>query len=346
MILNSYAVLDGFISILRFALGALVVLMGVMAWRQWSPELSPEKKKSLEDRYYLLFLQAFLLLGLNLFSWPIFYLLLESYVPEWPGAMCVFGVTRVGAGTVGSSRFLPVLVKVLEVTKPAVIFLAGAWFVLYLATRRTATYPLMRRVLGAAVALGLLVGLDSAAEAAYLVIPKTEKFLSAGCCTAVYNASSRPSKLPESLLGLPYRSLLYGGYYWVNIGMAALLAGYTFLPKVRPGKKWLVPLLAGAVISMIISGLFLVEIAAPTILQLPYHHCPYDLISEAPDSLVAAGLFVLGCFSIGWAVVVYGLAKCGETEPFLAEFIRKLMSIALVCYLGSVVMMTLELQLA
>src|SRR3712207_8430081 len=45
------------------------------------------------------------------------------------------------------------------------------------------------------------------------------------------------------------------------------------------------------------SGLFLVEEAAPALLGLPYHHCPYDLIPQAPEAVVAVGLFLAGCFS-------------------------------------------------
>ena len=56
--------------------------------------------------------------GLGLASWPLLYLLLQSYVPEWPDVMCIYGVTRVGAGSVGASRFLPGLVTALQVLKP------------------------------------------------------------------------------------------------------------------------------------------------------------------------------------------------------------------------------------
>src|SRR5262249_49616077 len=128
---------------------------------------------------------------LNLLSWPLFYLLLQSYVPEWEGVMCIYGVTRIGAGSVGPARFLPPLVTALQAVKPALVFLSGAWFVLYLINRGTRTAPLTGRVHLLVLAAGLLGVADAAAEGAYLVIPKKEVFLSTGCCTAAPEESSR-----------------------------------------------------------------------------------------------------------------------------------------------------------
>src|SRR5438034_2096252 len=102
MILNAYAVLDAFVSFLRLGLGFLVLWLGLSAWWMWVRHAPVnEGRKALEDRCYLLFLLAGLLLALNVLSWPIFYLLLQSYVVEWPGIMCIYGVTRIGVGSIG-----------------------------------------------------------------------------------------------------------------------------------------------------------------------------------------------------------------------------------------------------
>src|SRR5438552_1358970 len=123
MILNAYAVLDAFVGLLRLGLAMLVVTLALAAWRTWRHSAGvPEERKKLEDRGYLLFLVGGLLLGLNVLAWPIFYLLLQSYVPYWPGVMCIYGVTQIGAGSLGPARFLPPLVTALQVTKPALVF--------------------------------------------------------------------------------------------------------------------------------------------------------------------------------------------------------------------------------
>ena len=136
--------------------------------------------------------------ALNVLAWPIFYLLLQSYVTEWPGVMCIYGVTRVGAGSLGSSRFLPPLLDTLQVTKPLLVFLSGAWFALHLVDRRTRTAPLTGRVLLLLLAASLLACADAAAELAYLSIPKKEEFLSSGCCTAAFAEYGPTRFVPKS----------------------------------------------------------------------------------------------------------------------------------------------------
>ncbi len=79
MILNAYAVLDAFLSLLRGMIGLLVLWIGISTWSTWLRRApGPEGRKELEDRGYLLFLLAGLLLALNVLSWPVFYLLLQS----------------------------------------------------------------------------------------------------------------------------------------------------------------------------------------------------------------------------------------------------------------------------
>jgi hypothetical protein len=330
-------------------LGLLVIGMGVAAWlRQRRPTL-PEDRKVLEDRNYLLSLLGLLLLGLNLVSWPLLYLLLQSYVPEWPGVMCIYGVTQVGAGSVGSSRFLPTLLATLQTLKPLLVFVSGAWFVLYLLNRHTQTGPLLRWIFLALVAFGLLTVMDAAAELAYLGIPKKEETLATGCCTGVFEepSDSRWSALHESV-GQPARcAWLYGIYYVSNILLLVALFACTRRDS-APVRPFLVltPLLLGACVALLVGAVFLVEVAAPTVLHLPYHHCPYDLIPRAPDVLLGVALFVWATFSVGWAWVAGWLARGPETRPFLGSAIEQLLFMAFCCYLGSVVLISLELALA
>jgi hypothetical protein len=347
MILNAYAVLDMFLSLLRLGLGVLVFGLGFCAWRTWLRDTSaPDSRKALEDRCYLLFLLAGLLLVLNIASWPLFYLLLQSYVPQWPGVMCIYGVTRIGAGSVGTSRFLPSLVSALQGMKPALVFLSGAWLVLHLINRRTHTAPLTGRVLVLLLAVGLLAATDAAAEIAYLVIPKKEEFPSGGCCTEAFDAETRASRfLPGALTEeneLPY---LYALYYAVNAGVIAGLVGVRFRSHVLPGRR-LALLLAGVVLAVVVNTVFLIEVAAPRLLGLPYHHCPYDLLPAAPESLLAVALFLTGSAAVGWACVARWWGNHPEAGDFLPGTIDRLLHLGLVGYLGSVVMLSVELALA
>jgi hypothetical protein len=367
MILNAYAVLDAFLSLLRLMSGLLVVGLATMAWAKGAQKtISPEIREGLEARGSLLFLLAFLLVGLNLVSWPVLYLLLLSYVPQWPGVMCIYGVTQIGAGSLGPSRFLPELLKTLEVTKPALVFIGGAWFVLYLINRRTATAPLYNRVVLGLIALGVLATADAAVEGAYLVIPKKEKFLAAGCCAEAFDSGGRSSKfLPQALSPENSRPVLYACYYGMNVGLglALLVAGRWLKARKASSKSqktnsksgwspfgiWdlvLGILLMIALLAIPISGIFLIDIAAPTLLHLPYHHCPYDLVPDVPESIFAVALFLGATFCVGWACVAAWFGRSPETWPFLADWVGRIMVLGAGCYLASLVIMSLELALA
>ncbi len=166
--------------------------LGCIAWRSGRLHVAGQSDATtLENRFYLLFLLSFLLLGLSLVAWPLLYLLLQSYVPQWPGVMCIYGVTQIGAGSQGASRWLPGLVATLQWLKPAAVFLSGAWLVLYRINRQTRTSPLLPRIILVQIVLGAVVLADTTVEAAYLAIPKKEEFLSNGCCTAVFDGSTR-----------------------------------------------------------------------------------------------------------------------------------------------------------
>jgi hypothetical protein len=301
----------------------------------------------LEDRCYLAVLLAFLLVGLNLASWPLIYLLLQSYVHEWPGVMCIYGVTRIGLGTQGVSRFLPPLLYALEMTKPALVFTSGSWMVLYLVNRRTRTGPLWRQILLVISAVGLLATFDSAMEAAYLFIPKKEEYLAAGCCAEAFDAGSRATRfLPQSILGEDYGPYLYGVYWGMNGAMIMAVAGCLRLLCCGRSLAWPTLLLPGAVLCAIVNAVFLLEVAAPVLLHLPYHHCPYDLLPKVPESVLGIALFVLASFCVGWSCVLTWFAHGRETRLFTRQMVSKVLTVGFFAYLNSLVLMTLELALA
>jgi len=351
VILNAYAVLDAFVAVLRLVVGIVIVGFAVSAWcklclRSPAPgaDAPGSSKELLEGRYYLLALLGVLLLGINLASWPLLYLLLQSYVPEWPGVMCIYGVTHVGAGSEGTSRFLPGILQTLQITKPILMFGSGVWFVLYLANRRTQTAPLLSRILLVAIALGLLAVADSLAEGAYLLIPKKEEWLSTGCCS-VANENIR-TIYSEPVFGVRDRAWLSAAYYAINIGV--ILAIVTCIRRARPRQKlsMLAPLLAGALVALPISAIFLTQVAAPVLLHLPYHHCAYDLIPDVPEMTLAIALFIVGTFAVGWACTLSWWGRCEETAPFLGDLIGKILFLGFWCYLGSLVMTSVELAIA
>lgn len=342
MILNTYAILVAFVAGLRLLLGLLVIRLAVAAWLGSARGANAEARDAAQDRVYLLFLLTLLLLALNLAAWPLLYLLLQSYVPEWPGVMCIYGVTQIGKGTLGPARFLPDLLRLLQLTKPALVFGGGAWFVLYLLNRRTETGPLLNRLVVVLLPLGMLAATDAAADLAYVGIPKKEEFRQSGCCLAGPEADAGRF-LPPSLVGEADRPRVSAAYYAVNGAMVFALLLATRRPGWAPGSLGLGGLAIGGLATFAVSGLFLEEVAAPTLLGLPYHHCPYDLIPRAPGAVVAVALFAAGGFFLGWACLARWLGRGPETRPFLAGSVRRLLWLSLLGYAGSLAMLALAM---
>ncbi len=347
MILNGYAILDILVTLLRLGLVFPVVWLALSTWLRWrnAPDLAT--RFAVEDRSYLLFLLAGVLVALNLLAWPLLYLLLQSYVPEWPGVMCIYGVTRIGTGSVGTSRHLPFLLEVLQASKPLLVFLSGGWFVLHLINRRTQTAPLTGHILLGVLATGLLAGVDSVAELAYLLIPKKEVFLAHGCCTAFLEDDHGPLRFaPPQLLEGVVAAWLIPVYLVVNAGMVvALLLAARACHRQLP-TRWLAPLLGAGVFTLAVNGSFVTEVAAPALLHMPDHHCPYDLVSQAPPSVVAIGLFVAATFCVGWGCCAGWLASGPELRPLAAGLVCGLFNLAAIGYGSSLSILVIELSIA
>jgi hypothetical protein len=284
-----------------------------------------------------------LLLALNVLAWPIFYLLLQSYVAEWPGVMCIYGVTRVGTGSIGAARFLPTLLTVLQITKPLVVFLGGSWLALHLVNRETRTGPLSGRVVLILSACGLLAAGDAAAEIAYLGIPKKEEFVSAGCCLADFEGASASRFYPGGLFTEGGRGWLYVAYFGVNAGLIAALGGAVRASRTHTPAGWLVPLFVGGLLAVAVNAVFLSEIAAPRLLRMPGHHCVYDLIPRAPEALPAAVFGLLGCFFVGWGCVVGWLGRSPEAVALVPGMVGTLFRFAAVGLGLSALLLSLEL---
>jgi hypothetical protein len=348
VILNAYAVLDAAISLLRFGLVLPIIWLALVGWVRWRRSVrDPNKRDVLENRFYLLFLLAGLLLVLNVLAWPLFYLLLQSYVAEWPGVMCIYGVTRVGAGTVGPSRHLPVLLEVLQTTKPLLVFLSGAWFVLYLINQRAQTAPLMGRVLLGVLATGLLAGVDATAELTYLLIPKKEEFLASGCCTAVFDRENGPGRLiPSGLLGEVTPGRLSATFFVANVGLVVALFGSARAGRKRPVTARLAPLLGVTVLILILNWVYVVEVVAPRVLHAPGHHCPYDLVAQAPPSAVAIALFAVSGFCVGWGGCITWLGRGPESGPHVDGLLVSLLDLAAFGFAAAVLLLAVELVVA
>lgn len=322
LIVNAFSVVAAFAALLRVVLGAVAAVAGVRALR--AARRAREEGEG-EERFHLLLLLCATLVGLSVVSWPLLYVVLESYVPSnggppWPGVMCVQGVTRVGTGSVGAASYLPALLNVLAVTKPLLVLVSGAWVAMHVVNRRSRTGALATRTTAALALCGLLAVADGATETAYLLIPKEEKFLAAGCC-AVETPRSQVAATP-----VPKGPVTAA---FLGVGVGAVLA---ISAAIRRGGAWLGVSLLLAAASLLAGGRFLVDVASPGFLHLPYHHCPYCLVRRMPETLVGIVLHVAGAFGVGWALITPS-----------ADARKGLLRMARFGYLGALVMATVML---
>ena len=120
MIVNKYSILMLFMAGLGLALAG--VLAATALWAAWRIRGSrgEQEASGAERSMHLATLVAVVCLAILVIGWPLFYAMLDSFVPEIPGAMCIYGVTRV----------MPVATALIQAATPAVIFILGAWLLL------------------------------------------------------------------------------------------------------------------------------------------------------------------------------------------------------------------------
>lgn len=341
MILNTFAILAAFVAVIQLGLGLAAVRHGLIARRNGTAHNTSET----EDRGYLIFLLTFVLIALSVAAWPLLYFMLQSYVAEWPGVMCIRGVTRIGEGSLGSARHLPNLLIFLQWSKPALVFVGGAWYSLYILNRATRTSPLAPQLMWLMIPLGTLAVLDAGATLTYIGIPKIEEFASSGCCVAAdENSATREPTRP--LVGDALRPNLPFAFFGFHLGLALTLVLFSNPRVPTPNRLGATGLFLAGLVGLGIGYLFLIEFAAPALLRLPFHHCAYDLISDVPEAVVAIAIYGAALFLLGWAAVVSWFACDAETAPIVPRMVRRLLGLSYLAYFVALIMLSLELVLA
>jgi hypothetical protein len=328
MSLDAFSVVVAFFAAVEGVLGALVLVLGLR-------EARATPGPAAEARRPLLALSGAALVGVAVVSVPLLWLLLASWVPRWPGVMCVEGVRRIGTGTIGPSSWLPGLVNALDLTKLATVFAAGAW----VALRRASGGAPVRAAALAAAALGLVALVDGAVEAAFVVLPRDGIRATAGCCTTPEAAAALDEGLTAAGATETGGEALSTG---LVAGLSAVLGGLAlrFRRRMGEGRARALPLGLIAIAGLALlppAARHLAEFVAPRVLGLPFHRCVWCAFAQAPETIVAAALLVGAAFSTGWALLagVFGSAGSRAGE---AAVVRTLLGAAAFGYLGAAVM--------
>ncbi|MBL9086712.1 MAG: hypothetical protein JNM10_06185 [Planctomycetia bacterium] len=300
MILHAASLLALFVGLVELALGGAVVALAVRALRRRRRDAA-----AVDAGLPLVGHLATVLTAVAVVGWPLLYLLLDAYVPQWRGVVCIQGVTRIGEGSVGPARLLPPLLVVLQATKPALVLAVGAWAVLRAANRATATGALAGRELAALVACGALAVVDAVLTGAYVWIPKREQFLESGCCAVPPRGTTQlvdgefttrtAAAFDGRVLSLAY----------VAVTLALVLATTWALRRPR----WTWGALLAAALAVPVGLVFLREVAAPRFLGLPGHRCAYCILSSSAAGVAFLALAATGVLCVAWAAVAHALGR-------------------------------------
>ena len=117
MIVNKYSILSLFVCTLGLVLAGALAATASWAARQIRRVRGELDASQAERSMHLATLIAVVCLVLLVIGWPLFYAMLDSFVPEIPGAMCIYGVTKV----------MPAMNALVQAATPALIFVLGAW---------------------------------------------------------------------------------------------------------------------------------------------------------------------------------------------------------------------------
>jgi hypothetical protein len=330
MILNALSITMIFIGVLSALLAIWGGISSLILYRKWKRPSRPEEKTSLEDRSYLVFLIMMIVLLIRLINWPLFYGTLQSFIHDIEGAMCIFGVTQV---KVSLTRFL-------EFLKPITFFLIGGWLILHILDRATKTSPLIKRELLLLSVISLFVLVDSMGDILLMIGIAPESLVS--CCTTVTDILNRPTRTtPEAFFGPEYAQSLQVLFFITHLALIGFI-GVSL--KFRIFRRPILGLLfLFAILNAFIFLLSQVEVFAPRMMHLPFHHCLYCLWQYVPDSIVMYLLFILGTFSVGWGFTTELFGRQGEAADLLPGYLRKIYLFAFFFLLVSLIMLIIHL---
>jgi hypothetical protein len=338
MIVNIYTLIMLFVAFLSLLLGGYLLYATLNTLLRFEPVIPIETKSRFEQKGYLIFLVACVVLSVRMLAWPWFYFMLQSFVPEVPGAMCMFGVTQV----------LPSTVTFLQIIKPISFFIMGGWLLCYYVDKSTPTAPLARKNLLFLLIVCSVLLADGIADIYYVI--RMKPLMTVSCCATFFDVPLRPSAMiPQAIFGRNFQKILFILYYLSNIILIVLL--FTSISRkwmsLTPRYRMIILYSQGilGIINIPVVLYTCIENIAPRLMQLPYHHCIYCFMGNGmvPDAPVMLGLFVIGTFAIGWTGILRLLCRNRETQPVAERIIVKTNTLSVFCLLSSIFMVTIHL---
>jgi hypothetical protein len=162
------------------------------------------------------------------------------------------------------------------------------------------------------------------------------------CCTTITDILNRPTRAtPESIFGPEYAQPLQVLFFITHLALMGFI-GVSL--KFRIFRRLILGLLSlFAILNAFVFLLSQIEVFAPRMMHLPFHHCLYCLWQYVPDSIAMYLFFILGTFSVGWGFTTELFGRHGETAGLLPIFLRKIYSFAFFFLSASLIMLVIHL---
>lgn len=295
-------------------LSACAIVLGVglldasyKVFRRWRKS-DLEGRYELEKDFYLIFAAACITLAIRLSIVPLYFWTMQTLVPMIPGAMCLWGVFNA----------LP------ELTWPAIglkFFLPSlyvSWLILALVNARCKRNQLVHNLAGLFIFITPFLLLDSIVDLAILMRLTP---IQVSCCSSAIDVGPRPT--PPSIGSFSGQSIMF----LLFILFSVLFVATAFLSSKNQKVGWISRFFAILLIPTTI--LTMTEVLTPWILHLPFHYCPFCLLSHFPPAILFVFLYWTAISASWWTVFTGRLGRLDQESGVIEnELRRKLWNLA------------------
>jgi len=291
--------------ILLLSACALVLGLGLLdstyrIFRRWKKS-DMEEKYELEKGFYLVFAAACITLAIRLSIVPLYFWTMQTLVPMIPGAMCLWGVFNALPEftwpALGLKFFLPTLY--------------GSWLILALINARCKRNQLVGILAGFFILITPFLLIDSILDLAIFVRLTP---VQVSCCSSAIDVGPRP--IPPPIGGVSGQSIMA----MLFLLFSTVFVVTSFLSAGKQKFEWIARFFS--VLLVPITVLTMTEVFTPWILHLPFHYCPFCLLSNAPASVLFVLLYWIAISSSWWTLITRKIGRVDEEANSTESHVR------------------------
>ena len=300
MIMTFWTSMVLLLSACALVLGVGMLDIAYRIFRRW-------KRSDLEERYelekdsFLMFAAACIALVVRLSIVPLYFWTMQTLVPMIPGAMCLWGVfntlPELTWPALGLKFFLPSLYT--------------SWLILALVNARCKRNQLVGNLAGFFIFIIPFLLIDSILDLAIFVKLTPIQVI---CCSSAIDVGPRPVPPPiGTASGQSIMALLF-------MLSSVLFIATAFLSTRKQGFEWVTRF--STILLVPITVLTMTEVLTPWILQLPFHYCPFCLLSHSASSMLFVFLYWIGISASWWTLTTKKLGRIDQEAIIIENGLR------------------------